>query len=649
MKPTDPSRARLTIGRRPTRHDPAVFLAQVPLFAHLPEHVRDELADAAYWKHVPGGEFLFHQGDAADSLALVWSGRLLVIDESSTDGDGIATLPENRVIGLLGRGKWVGELSLLTGEPRSAAVKALRDSELLVLPAAAFTQVLDDEPQLGVTLARALAAQLQSSSNVPSPPTEPDTICVLPLGENLPVDRFVERLARNFATFGPVAVIGDDGAVLQSDGPNFGPIHVVQQPPPAAAPSATGPSVTGPSFGLGDADDLSNSEHHRRWAQRLDELEAQHPWVVLVCADPVAHPQWATFCVRSADRVLALLRGGRPPAWAAEMLSGTQADVVFVGSSQNNARLAPAFEALVPRAHHHLSEGSGFDTACDRVARRASGHSLGLVLSGGGARGLAHLGVLERLVEAGAPIDRVGGCSAGAFAAALFAMGKRPAEMIAICRDELVDRHPFTDFTVSREGLIRGRRTTAMLARVFADLRIEQLSLSFFAVSADLATGQLVEHRTGLVREAIAASMSIPGLSPPVQVDGQLLVDGGLLDNFPVDVMAATGEGPIIGVDVMRAFPLPDGLAAGPAPASGRGASRYRVFRELNGPGIVSTIARSMVLGGWQRSEQNRRAADLLISPAVEGIGLFEFDRIDDAIDAGRRAADEALAHGLPH
>jgi predicted acylesterase/phospholipase RssA len=253
---------------------------------------------------------------------------------------------------------------------------------------------------------------------------------------------------------------------------------------------------------------------------------------------------------------------------------------------------------------------------------------------------MAHVGVIERLVEAGVPLDRVGGCSAGSFAAGLLALQRSPAEMIEICREELAEHHPFTDFTVPREALIRGRKAMAMLTRVFGETRIEELPVSMFAVSADLATGTLVTHRQGLLRDAVAASMSIPGFAPPIHADGQLLVDGGLLDNLPVDVMAATGEGPVIAVDVMREFPLPDAMGAGPA--------RGRVFRDLVGPGIVSTIARSMVLGGWQRAEQNRRQADVLISPAVDEIGLFEFDRLDDAVAAGRRAADAALARGLP-
>ncbi len=577
--------ARVTdgeVGGRGTGHDPAAFLGQVPLFAALPERTRHELVAAARWQHVGGGTFLFHQGDAADVLALVWSGRLQVIDEANHD-----------VIGVLGHGAWVGELSLLTGAPRSAGIRALRDSELLVLPAAAFDRVLQREPELAITLARVLARQLQRSQTAPVAPNEPDTICVLPFNRQLPAERFVWRLNRHLAGFGPVAVIGDDGAVLQSDGPNLGP--------------TTEPRV---------------------WAQRLDQLEAEHPWVILLATDPATNADWATFCVRSSDRILALVRGGRPPSWTEGMLDPDRIDAVFVGSHLQSARVQPTLDALAPRALHLLPEGAGFDAATDRIARRASAHALGVVFSGGGARGLAHLGVIERLVEVGAPIDRVGGCSAGAFAAALYAQGRTPLEMLQICREELADHHPFTDFTVPRDALIKGKRAMAMLTRVFGDTRIEELPLSMFAVSADLTSGDLVVHRRGFVRDAVAASMSIPGFAPPIPLDGGLLVDGGLLDNLPVDVMRATAEGPIIGVDVMREFPTVE--------ASGRT------------PGIVSTIARSVVLGGWQRAEQNRRDADLLITPDVDDIGLFEFDRIDDAVAAGRVATDIALAQGLP-
>jgi NTE family protein len=592
-----------------TIHDAETCVEQVPLFAELPREVRRELAAAAQWVHLGGGDFLFHQGDAADALALVWSGRLQVIDEDGTVLDGLEGTAPGSVIGVLGHGGWVGELSLLTGAPRSAGIRAMRDSVLLMVPAVAFMRVLERQPELGITLARMLATQLQKSATAPAAPAEPDTLCVIPFGDNLPVEPFVWRLSHYLAMFGPVAVVGANGAVLQSDGPNLGPV-----------------------------------DQYGRWAQRLDELESHHPWVIMVADEPEANREWATFSVRSSDRILALVRGGRPPGWASELIGPDRADIVCVGSTLNSARLRPTLDGLRPRTHHHLPEGERFDRATDRIARRASGHALGIVFSGGGARGLAHLGVIERLVEAGVALDRVGGCSAGSFAAGLFAMGRSPKEMIEICREELSEHHPFTDFTVPREALIKGRRAMNMLTRVFGDTRIEELSIPMFAVSADLATGELVEHRTGYLRDAVAASMSIPGFAPPIRRQEQLLVDGGLLDNLPVDVMAAMGEGPVIGVDVMRQFPLPDpDIAAALTGTRSRG-----MFKELVGPGIVSTIARAMVLGGWQRAEQNRRDADLLITPAVDQIGLFEFDRIDEAIEAGRRAADEALAGPLP-
>jgi hypothetical protein len=125
--------------------DTEAFLATVPLFASLPTHVRRELAQASAWVHLAGGQYLFRQGDHADALALVGSGRLLVIDEGdgTLGGDG-----PDQVIGVLARGSWVGELALLTGARRSATIQALRDSQLLVVPGCAAE--CSSEPELGV-------------------------------------------------------------------------------------------------------------------------------------------------------------------------------------------------------------------------------------------------------------------------------------------------------------------------------------------------------------------------------------------------------------------------------------------------------------------------------------------------------------------
>jgi NTE family protein len=558
------------------------------------------LAAAAERVHLPAHRELFHQGDQADGVAIVLSGRLQVLQHGRPGG--VTPEGRDRVIGVLGRGSWVGELSLLTGAPRSATVRALRDSDLLVISPEIFDDLLADEPDLGLALARTVAAQLQQSRGISVVSDAPNTVAIIPLGDQLPMVRFTEAVAGALEPYGPVLVHHGDR--------------------PGEAPA-------------GETDD----DRHRRWAHQLDQMEREAALVVLVADDPTGRIPWTAFCARSTDRVLAVLRGGRPPSWATADgdVPLAHADLVFTGSTFTTARMSTARDLLEPRAMHRLADGGEFEASAARIARRVAGRALGVVLSGGGARGLAHLGVLQVFDERGVPIDRTGGCSAGAVAAALLAMGWGVDRMTEVLREELVEHHPFTDFTVPRESLIRGRRAMAMLTRLFGDTRIEEMAVPFFAVSADLGSGDLVVHRDGLVREAVAASMAIPGFAPPIHLSGtgasgrseRLLVDGGLLDNFPIDIMAGFREGPVIGVDVMRDYPAEGG---GP---------------EMRG--IVATLARSMVLGGWHRAQENREAADLLVSPEVADIGLFDFDRIDDAIAAGRAAATRALdEEGLP-
>ncbi len=249
------------------------------------------------------------------------------------------------------------------------------------------------------------------------------------------------------------------------------------------------------------------------------------------------------------------------------------------------------------------------------------------MLSGGGARAFAHVGVLEVLTAEGIVIDRFGGTSMGAFVAGLAALGWTPEQMIGTCNAELARRAPFSDYTFPRHALIRARRAASMLWRVFGDVAVEQLSRPLFTVSADLLSSRMVVHRTGPLAEAVGASMAIPGLAPPVPRHAELLVDGGVLNNLPIDVMTAGEAGPVIAVDVMRR------LEGDP--------TQVALL-----PTILETLSRATVLGSVERAESNRELADLLITPDVQEITLRGFRHLDRAVDAGRRAAEEALAAG---
>ena len=207
-------------------------------------------------------------------------------------------------------------------------------------------------------------------------------------------------------------------------------------------------------------------------------------------------------------------------------------------------------------------------------------------------------------------------------------MGLDPEEMRDRCREELVRRSPFNDYTVPRVSLIRSRKAARMLDRVFGDALIEELAIPCFTISADLLASRPVVHRRGPVFEAVGASMSIPGLVPPLSRPGRLLVDGGVLNNLPVDVMHADDEGPIVAVDVVRRL---EELDASVTPSV---------------PSITETLSRATVLGSVERAERNRALADLVVTPDVQDVALREFSALDRAADAGHAAMRFALESG---
>lgn len=214
-----------------------------------------------------------------------------------------------------------------------------------------------------------------------------------------------------------------------------------------------------------------------------------------------------------------------------------------------------------------------------------------------------------------------------------------PDEIGARCYEDWVRRNPLTDYRLPRHSLLRGDRVTAMLRRNVTGL-IEELPRDFFCVSGDLPTAELVVHPRGELDEAVGASMSLPGLVPPRLAGERILVDGGVLNNLPVDVMAATGEGPVIAVDVTNRFDPP---SAEEQPTVKRRRRRRRAAVHSPLPGFTETLTRALMLGSVDTAEAARTHAGLVITPENDGVGLLEFHQLDRMREAGRRAVREAL------
>jgi NTE family protein len=531
------------------------------LLGTLPAGVQEELLAAAAPVRLRARDWLFREGDDADRLYFVVSGRLRVVVELGG---------EAKVARLLGPGAAIGELAVLTGTPRSASIQAVRDSELLEIESERFLDLLARDPAFGTELARSLAHQLQQSGGLVAPESRPSVFALVPVA-GVDAVQFVDALHDGFCDLGSTVLLE------RTDGDN--------------------------------------------WGAELAALEARHAHVLLLAAPDDA--DWADFCIRQADRVL-LVATAPPPA---PLPAVQDCDVALLGAP--TAETIAAWRATFDLRAHHVVPMDDAE-APRRVARRLAGRSLGVVLSGGGARAFAHLGVLEVLIREGFAVDRVGGTSMGAFVSAMVALGWTPERMLETCRVEVAQRAPFSDYTLPRYALIRARRAESMLRRVFGDVAVEELPRPLFTVSADLLSGQMVVHRDGSVVEAVGASMAIPGLAPPVSHGAQLLIDGGVLNNLPIDLMVADEAGPVVAVDVMRRIALDEAAAE-----AGSGM-----------PSILETLSRATVLGSIERAEANRELARIVITPDVQHVSLRDFRHLENAVDAGRRAAEEALAAG---
>ena len=221
---------------------------------------------------------------------------------------------------------------------------------------------------------------------------------------------------------------------------------------------------------------------------------------------------------------------------------------------------------LAPRslhAHHHVRLGVGADVA--RLARHLTERAVGVVFSGGGAKGLAHIGALAAMQEAGVTVDRVAGTSQGALIAGLVALLLDEEAMVERCI-QVTDR---IGYTLPLVSLASGRNWTRAMKRLYGEVYIEDLWLPYLSLSASLSRNEPVVHDAGPLWRAVRASTSIPGLLPPIQVDEDLLVDGGVISNVPIDVMRERiGGGTIWALDVnthesTRRYPRLQGSVSG--------------------------------------------------------------------------------------
>ncbi len=559
-------------------------LASIPMLRDLSDALFSRIVANAEVVALKRGDVVMREGEVPDCLYFVASGSLEVFRRQA---DGSIT-----IIDFLSEGDCVGELALLLKDHRTASVRAWRDARLIRVSDHCFEEVFQQDAQLTLRLARTLGQRLKQTTIAAHRKASVKTIAIVFWRPGLASTEFCDRLREAFQRASHRAAVLNAASLQQEQIPAW-----------------------------------------------LAQEEGRHDYLLCHCGHEKS--EWTRAAIRQADLVLIACpseaRPGNETLSALEIARATEArlELLMIRQSAVPPEHTSEWLALAPFAdHQHLMATDAPDY--DKLVRRITGKAWGLVLSGGGARGLAHIGVIRALREGGIPIDSIAGTSMGAIIAGLYATGRDPAGILEAARKVYASGARSKDFTVPFVSLRTGDDTIASLKTLFGDRRIEDLPTSYFCVSCNLTRAEPVIHDRGPLWMWARVSCSIPGLLPPVPYHGDLLVDGAFLDNLPVDAMRARLAGRVAASDVSVAVDLAVDRDLDSEWSWSGFAQLSRHFRKQPRlPNIVQMLMRTTELSSIRDSRGTHNPADLYLKPPVDHFPMTAFDQIDRIVELG--------------
>jgi len=558
-------------------------LKSCDLFSGLDDAALQALESEVRVVEIEGQRSLFEQGDRADGMYIVLHGRLRAVRMNAEGSE--------QVLGEVGRGGYVGELALLLGSTRSASVRAVRDGTLLHLSDAGFRELVNRHPSAAMDVARTLARRADAAQR--QVPTDAfRTIAVIPISAQARAEGVTDELIASLSLHGTTAT--------------------VRMP-------AAGALIP---------------------AEQLTRLEQEHEQVAYV--GRWAEPLWNQRCLRQADLVLLVASDDEapcaPPEWLRGFLLPTH--LVLLHSKDGLPRGTAGWLALGQyREHHHVRRSEPEDVR--RLARILCGRATGLALSGGGSRTTAYIGVFKALQECGVTLDMVAGTSGGAMLGAMYALRMDPQAMLESIR-RLGNAPFYLDLGPPMVSMLGGRVMNRILRSFYGDYGVEDTPITMMPVCASLGkSGPFVPARGPLWR-AVQASSAVPGVFPPVAWDGDLLVDGGIVDNLPADVLLPScSRGRILAADVSAAPrfpPSPDDLHA----TGGWTALWRRWTGAARPPALLDILQTSACIASNARLGSTLKNVDLHIQPLLGGVPASA-EPIAAMVEAGYRETMIAL------
>ena len=584
-----------------SREDTLLWLQHLDVFTDVPPAELETLLDGMAWLELRSGEMLDEQGAGFGDRNGAGGDHVFIVRYGSLG----STLPALHGASVemvpVGPGELLGEISVIAEVARPTTVVALRHSGLLRVDGAAFRAFIVASHRGSMQVTRYLAQRLMQNLKPRVRAVRPSSIALVAVAQGVDL----------------IAI----GRALVAD---------------AGAQRMAAELLSNLDLGL-TAAEVSAS-------QMLNDLT-----IMVTCADD---PQWNELCIANADRLLYVDAAGHAPLPEPvldRILGGRSRMQIDVATLCRDSRAPPAAPTRWMgrpdiSMHLHVREGRADDLAF--LGRVVGSRAVGMVLAGGGARGFAHLGVIRALREAGIPIDLFGGTSMGAIIAAGAAFEWTDEELMERMHQVFVITNPVNDYTIPIISLTRGSKVATRLRHHFGELGIENAWRPFFAVSTNLSTCQPHIHDHGPVWRALRATSALPGILPPMVENGDVLVDGAIMNNFPVDVMRNLRRGPVIGVDMQ-----PDARFASEV-GEFETMSTLRLIRgrSAHPVNVFSVISRTATASSLTHGQYCRSLADLVIEPEVRHVGLLHWRSLVQTAEGAYQSTKAQIeAEGLTY
>lgn len=577
-------------------------LQHVPLFSELDDQVLEKIARICTTVTLARGEQLIAQGEEASDFFILIHGRLTVFSDDTP-------------IAEVAPGEPIGEMAFFSGGTRSASVFAARRSEALVVTREKYDRLVKELPDLPGEIIRTLAKRVMSSNNRPTQlnPRAGTIIGVFPASSDVLDENFVHQLQLALQDQSRWRVLKGE------DAPQDGDI-------------------------LG-------------WIRSQEDTVRR---LVLLCKNPDEEKAWAESIVETSDLTV-LVADTSKDAASADHVSDLEKRIfdkvlktnlhLVLTRSQKNTRPTNSAAWLEGRPvglHHHVVIDQ--DEDFERIARFLRGEAVGLIFCGGGALGTAHIGMTKALFENGFVFDMFGGTSMGAAIGAAHAMCLSPDEVMDLCEDLFVRNRAMKRLTAPTYSVIDHRFFDQQLKSYYQGYDIEDLPLNFYAVATSLTYNDLSVQRTGSLWRAVRASSAIPGAFPPmVTDDGEVLIDGALMDNAPLETMRTLKPGRNVVMNLTR--PAEWRVHTKYDTLPGRlGALRKLVLgKGVRFPRMGSVLARAMIANAEQKITRTDPKRDIIVEMAsLQGMGFLEwhkgrrqferaYENMSSALDAGKQ------------